>query len=147
MLFFLGKPGGREQGWSLGLILPALTLPIFFTFCSSLECSNTFCSPAVFLGQEENRGLESRANKFSKQKVDRDGGKWRGEMAAPIGAGRGQKTSSELEPHCCCSLLLMETSSFYPLQQLSGHSMSLSTKLPCKWGASTLITCFYFISY
>ena len=73
MSCFLGKLGGREQCWSLGLILPALTLPVFSTFCSSLACSNTFCSPAVFLGQEENCGLKSGANKFSKQKVGLDG--------------------------------------------------------------------------
>lgn len=74
MSCFLGKPGGREQRWSLGLVFvfPALTLPVFSTFCSSLACSNTFCSPAAFLGQEENCGLESGPNKFSKQKVGLD---------------------------------------------------------------------------
>lgn len=139
---FLGKPGGREQCWSLGLVLTAPTLPIFSTFCSSLARSNTFCSPAPFLGQE-NCGLESGENKFSKRKVGLSGGRWIegtwGTWQHPLGwAGERKRPDwDDIVPAFRSFSLLMEKSSyFYPLQQLSGRSISFSMMLPCKWGAS-----------
>lgn len=72
-----------------------------------------------------------------------------GDTEHPVGWAGGRKRPDRSHvgaAFCSFSLSMGKSSYFYPLQQLSGHSTSLSMKLPCRWGASTPKACFYFVS-